>query len=968
MPRKFNIGRQNEQSFNKEMHDLFMVMKYINSGYDTPVQDEQTEIPYGAMWNDPSFGKNVLKAYSQNRGWEPVFKGYYHPANLLQKPSMPVHGQVMIDSANNDILKYYDENTGSWIAAKALDANEHNQGIGGFDNFVNIFPLVPSIVNSGVNTYLIPNELSGRMFDGDKYIHPNDPSYKKDSEVTISFTDKDLVEEESWIHINPNRLNISSKKLFKVNKDINSHKPYQIDIKPYNTEFYGVDPTTKKGYLLRYKSDDISQSDYIYTDVGIQLTSRAYKYDYVYAISYSFASSAYPGSLTRNSLTIGTQDEVFVGAYNKHPFIFLDGLYLEQSFYDYDHQEGTVRITNDDITQKMDLVSVIFKDYSRNGEAYQEYTINQTNIQGVDAVVGPLTANTQAFKKPMAFVSGIMGGTVNIMTPDEVVINGTEATIKNIGPIGQNDEFKVMIVETDGMYLDTGTIDDTLAIQSPQITGDHQYILFVDGLMMSPREFNLSEGQIKITGAVQGQQWVLLKVDSSDETALIFDSPVSSFSARIIDKNENVTYNNCDAAVVYVGDGILIDQKTIEVTQEPTKGINGQIIKYKKVLEDGTAVESYKIWDYNTFSWLPIEDESAIKEISSLITYYSTKGSISIIDNTFAGQNMTYYAYTYNNSIDEPLLHDTRVLTKDMNRVLNVNFDHVFRPGQGSLTTFINNVLILSEEDSTGNGRFTIPELAGINMIDSSGKDWSTDPVFAHLSHPYDNGELLYIVERAEENEHVACRREILTAADRDFNLVNGYTTKMSLVPGMVSIYVNGIKIERQDFSIYGENTIVLHNDTVGGQEHCNPDDPTSLTKFAVKDDEGKIQYMNCLQSDEILVEVREDYRVKSLTLPVRYPGQFIFSVSDDGLSESILDTKDYVKIYINGSIYTGEYTISRDAGLITIEDPLVYNTLGIDAIDRYFSMNQIAYQEYQEEYGKYYPKKTQDRITFEWR
>lgn len=965
MPRKFTIGRQNEQSFNKEMHDLFMVMKHINDGHKTPVEDEQAEIPYGAVWNDVSFGKNILKAYSQNRGWEPFFKGYYHPANLRQNPSMPVDGQIRLNS--EDVIEYYDENTGSWIAAKALDANEHSYGVSGFDNFVNIFPLVPSIQAEGKNTYLIPNELAGRMFDGNKYIHPNDPAYAKDSDVTISFNDKDLIEKESWIHINPKRLNITSKKLFKVNKDISTQKAYQIDINPYNTEFYGVDKTTKKGYLLRYKSDDINSCDYTYTDIGIQLTSKAYKYDYIYAISYAFASSAYPGSLIRKSLTVGKQDEVFVGAYNKHPFIFLDGLYLEQNFYNYDHQEGTVEITNDDITQKMDLVSVIFKDYSREGDAYREYTINQTNLHGTDAVVGPLTANTQAFKKPMAFVSGIMGGTVNIMTPDEVIINGTEATIKNIGPIAVGDEFKVMIVETEGMYLDTGAIDETLAITSPQITGEHQYILFVDGLMMSPREFKVSEGQIKITGAHQGQQWVLLKVDSSDETALIFDSPVSSFSVRIIDNNQNVTYNNCDSAVVYVGDGVLIDQAALEVTQEPTKGMAGQLIKCKKLLDDGTAIESFKIWDYQTYSWLQIEDDAIVKEIASLVTYYATKGSISIIDNSFEGQNMTYYSYTYNNSIDEPLLHDTRILTLD-NRILNVNFDHVFRPGQGSLSTFINKIQIISEEDPIGNGRFTIPELEGIRMIDDKGKDWSTEPEFAHLSHAYDNGELLYIVERAEENERVACRREVLTAKDRDANLINGYNTTLRLVPGVVSVYVNGVKLERQDFTIYGENTIVLHTDIVGGQEHYNPSDQTTWNKYSVTNEFGEIQYVDCVQPDEIIVEVREDFRLKSLTLPVRYAGQYIFSVSDDGLSESILNTKDYVKIYINGAIYTGEYTISKDAGVISLDDPQVHDMLGVDAIDVYFSKNPKAYQEYQEEYGKYYPAKTQDRVTFEWR
>ena len=76
----------------------------------------------------------------------------------------------------------------------------------------------------------------------------------------------------------------------------------------------------------------------------------------------------------------------------------------------------------------------------------------------------------------------------------------------------------------------------------------------------------------------------------------------------------------------------------------------------------------------------------------------------------------------------------------------------------------------------------------------------------------------------------------------------------------------------------------------------------------------------------------------------------------------------DYIKIYINGIIYTGEYTINRDAGVIVLEDANITSNLNVDAIDRYFTQNPEAYAKYQQEYGKYYPKKVVDRITFEWR
>ena len=99
MARKFTMGRQNELSLNKEMHDLLMSLKYINNGPTTPQQDYQTPIPLGSIWNDNNRGQNVLRVNTANRGWEEMFKGFYHAADLVTKPLTPVHGQFWIDGS-----------------------------------------------------------------------------------------------------------------------------------------------------------------------------------------------------------------------------------------------------------------------------------------------------------------------------------------------------------------------------------------------------------------------------------------------------------------------------------------------------------------------------------------------------------------------------------------------------------------------------------------------------------------------------------------------------------------------------------------------------------------------------------------------------------------------------------------------------------------------------------------------------
>lgn len=117
------------------------------------------------------------------------------------------------------------------------------------------------------------------------------------------------------------------------------------------------------------------------------------------------------------------------------------------------------------------------------------------------------------------------------------------------------------------------------------------------------------------------------------------------------------------------------------------------------------------------------------------------------------------------------------------------------------------------------------------------------------------------------------------------------------------------------------------------------------------------------------MVEVRQDFNLKNQTIPVRYPGQRTFYLEDDGIPKSLLLSQDYIKIFIDGIIYTGEYIINRDVGSITLLDPNLDAILNIDPIARHFELHPDEYDKYLEEYGKPYISKPQkNKITFEWR
>lgn len=957
MTRKFNAGRQSEQIFNRELHDLFMALKYLNSGNTKPTQDEQAEIPNGALWQESYFDKNILNTYNAlSKQWTPFFKGYYHPADVFTKPDTPVNGQLWIDATEGNLLKSYDSNTSSWIAVSAIQADV-NGNIGAYNNFILINPLKPSLNKS----YLVPSEEVGRLYDTASYIHPSDPAYVKGSAVSFDYTSK-LPGNESWLHVNAKNLNKVEKRLIKVITDSKDPNAYTIELFDHNTEFYKIDKTTGLGTILLPNLEDPKAGDYIKTDYGIKLLKQ--DIEYVYAISYGFGSYAKrPGSLIRKSGVVKTQDTVFIGNSTEHAFVFLDGLYLEQSKYTHDRSNQSIVITGDDITELMDLTVVTFPDYAKNKTDGNplELTINHTNIQGVDAVVGPIPDNAKTFVKPMAFVSGL--NTNPASEPVEVIIQGDQATIKNIGPMEENDIFKVMIIEANGVYCGTGTVSATRRIESELIDITSNYMLFVDGILISPRDLDIADGSIGAMGLKEGQHWSLIKANPANYVDIIFDSAVSHFSVKIEDNNEATIFNDCDEAIVFVDTGTLVDRDAINKYKLPPKGINGQIIVINNpISESDTTIEYYQ-WTRSSNKWNKISDTSLFETIDLIVNgYFATRGSISIINKKFVDKPYTYYAYTLINGIDEPLLFGYRDTVEGLYNY-KVNLKHEFMADTGSLITHVNGLRAYPTE--TGNSSFKLDEIDSISTI-----DWKGEQVqgWEDKDNALDNGYLTYIVEKPEANETTSYMRQTLTPRDRIEGYTNTYQTKVSLMPGHLTVYVNGLRLPREEFAVIDQHTLVLYRDVVGGQSINDISDNTTWNKFTYNTLDG-LKTIDCLSFDTIEIEVRNDLKIKELSIPVRYAGQNIFTVEDDGIPKSLITSRDFLKIYINGVFYGDEYEIHEDNQFIALVNMHTLETLGTDPIDMHFKKNPAAYEKYQEEYGKpYYAKQPKDIITFEWR
>lgn len=931
MTRKFNVGRQSEVALNKEMHDLLMALRYLNNGVSEPVQDLQTPIPIGSVWNDMNRGQNILKVNTTNNGWEPMFTGYYHPVDLFTKPLNPKHGQLWIDGSKDSTLHYYDENTNSWIAVRAAQSTSNQILVDMHNNFMHMFPLKDMDSESEVNTqsFLVPHEAYGKLTDNGLFIHPSSDKYEVISDVGVKF--KSTSDKASWVHANPHKMFTMEKKLVKVENN------YIYGLFDNNTEFFFLDTDGWK-HMLPY--DHLTAvGDFKAFDKGIELVSaRAKSSEFIMMYAYSFYDTARPGKLIRKDFEVGSSSEIHIGLSTKQPLVFVDGLYLEQKRYNYDNSTGNITI-HDEIINPMDIMSIVFK----HNEVI-DFEINQTVGTSNDALVGTLT---KEYNQPMVFVSGVMGA--EFFNPEQIVYDrqAKTITIKNWGPHQPNDISYAMVVEAENSYVCHGVFNDTKTIYNDNILGDHEdYMVWADGVLVSSKHLDVTPGAIRINNAIEGVEYLLLKINDEEETALLFDGKAMNYTIAI--KNEDGSlYNECDNACVFVDGKALMMRDTVEKTVLPVKGAQGQIVKVKN--SDEGDIYSYYIYNNSIAKWEALSQE-VIEKIELLIKADYSSGSI-MVDAPDGAIKGTYYAYTYANSVEEPLLKGKRTLLADKEEY-GVNVQHKFNNGQGALTVFTNKLYNSDvKEEISNTGKFIVPTLEPANEMFS----------------PY-TGELLYYVERPEQTESAACIREVLTAVNRNTQYQNGYTTTISLMPGVVSVYLNGVRLERNDFTVIDDHTIMLHVTAVGGQRNYNPEDSSTWNKYIYYDSNGEHE-ITSLRDDNVVIEVRQDFNLKTQTVPVRYPGQRIFYLEDDGLPKSLLLSQDLIKIFINGVIYDGEYTINRDNGSITLLDSELEAMLNVDPIAKYFETHPVEYDEYLQEYGKPYVAKPQtDKITFEWR
>jgi hypothetical protein len=722
----------------------------------------------------------------------------------------------------------------------------------------------------------------------------------------------------SAVHVNPLKLIGMTKKLVMINKQ----NPV-IPVPEINTEYYAFKNGVGK---LIVKSND-SSSEYKSITAGIELSQAiANAYDFILAISYKFGNVKHEGNLNKGKIILSGTNSIYIGQLSDPICVFVSGMYLDEDSnnYTYDSSTGYLSFS---LETKMDVGVIAFS--AKEKGTIISTTPKATPEWGPNPVETGIIQLSKKYTEPLVFVSGEsldlgladyhLDEVTNIMYVKDAQIGMKYAVVESIGGSPNND-----------MYIKAGIVDAPQAGETPRIPCSSSEmpitlnpILFVDGIMIAQRDIiRNTDNSITTYGLQEGQSYTLLK---DPEDRLVFDDLVSFTT---------IPTPLIDDALVYIEDHLICDSSAVYASRLPTHGVGGELKLL--LLSDGT--EQWYQFNSNTSKWELLDQSQPgvtemITQLNSTTQGYSTsKKSISILQN-FGPKECVYYAYSFANSIEEPLLVGD-ITTNDIDTVYDVSFRHPYQTNLNSLSVWMDGVrqYYINEINSKS---FEIPEAIA--------------------------SKLLYVVERLEAGEVRACERNILTSEDRLAGTVNTYRTSVPLYPGNVRVFISGYRQPSSAYKILDPQTIMFNAPLIGGFDNF----PIEMVEV-----EGKQVELVRNTSDKILIEVRKDFNLREIALPVRYQGQAEWTVAEDGVPMDVINSKDFLMIYINGAAYGREYIIDKERESIILRNEEVTKNLGVDPIFQYFKDNPDSYLEWRKEnnYAEYKSRLITDKIIFEWR
>lgn len=1022
--RSFTSGRGSELLQNEDLHKIYETTRHIS---EQPKKNEEPELKlHGALWRDDR--TNELKYCNKIKNkWELVFGSKFQITDQMLVeviPSNPVTGQLWI---HNQVLYYYDGAEWQPIKASLIDDNPFAQAA--FSDFAFISPLdaVGNTVyklqetNSDYFQHYYKDKMDYKnkqdYLYGDKWTNENwnnpfvDPKYneipndaksqfilpnvkydkffithtlrhdfEKVSSICLQYPTQALLNtRESAIHINYGKITGLTKRLVKVNKENPT-----ITISPHNTEFYGYRNGEYLGDLL-IPSDTVDEGDYVIDNGTIILNySAAQNYDYVLACTYQFGWIRDTGTAkisNSKNLASGYHLQDMKVPMN----VFINGLNLEDRFYSVDEGNQDVTITDENYDPEKYTIDFL------SSPGHEFGYIRDTDLQ--DRGIIKLLHQV---RRPLVFINGelmhpildnleyrddriyVPGAKINMpwtvidtkpadgsdglpMLAGRVEDSQRQIIIADAALVNSSDLLlpKETLDKNDPSHLSIETIDVTnntstkLGISYPDtwLLTDQSVVLFINGLLISSDDVIID----RINHAVTLKNEEL---ELTDKYVLLKDSDHYLYDMMKAIPALNV--GHVDNAMIYMNGKLLSNLASIVELKNPdmldSDTLANNEIRFFVPDKFDQTVGTFEIYDSYSDIWKPVTDTEKQNIMTLINSYVISVSSVDFVIKYTTADEIIVYGIKYANTINDILKIGTATLDSDSsNPNYNTKKDYYYIKdpyiaGAGMLNLFVNGV----------------KQIQGIDYMEQY------DGQTVRFLNPniLKDASIRYIIETPEKGQDVAAT--FVTLKQDNMVAANVYEIpeeleSISFFPGRLTVYRNGIRLVKDDWTLLGNRTIMIRNTknpTVGLMSNNFPEEKMIAGKDIVT--------VKHKQPDVISVEIRQDFSRKEYTF--EYPGGEM-KLEDLNIPSNILETKDEILIYING-VFTGlsekdknSYHTDPYKECLCIDDSKVLQTLNVDPLWALLQKNKAAYDAWKLFTGKSeYKKEQADKITIVWR
>lgn len=491
------------------------------------------------------------------------------------------------------------------------------------------------------------------------------------------------------------------------------------------------------------------------------------------------------------------------------------------------------------------------------------------------------TSESNHFKNVIIFVNGLaISYSVTSSSADEVfeVKGATIGMQYVIVECTENDGIKNMFVKSGTVT----TYNNESYIPLPDSIINENVIVIIDGLLISKNDVKVdySTRKIFINHLSSNQKYILLK-DIGNR--YMFSNYITHNCVALPKAVNNL--------MLYTDGKALVDFEEIAVPAAPTEPAKENEIRCTFTRDSNGVVIPSTWYIYNNNAWTVVEDTE--KYDTQLLGFILDSNIFSLLNSELQNRSYTFYGYQYDYAIENPLI-SLSTITSSENKTepaqYYTGFNGYYKLKTNALSVYVDGIRQYPYKSNFKDG---VKEISNSVFELSTGYE--------------ENLPILCIIERLEGNEQMSCDNQILYANNLIVGSSNLFSTNIILTPGVVRVFIGGLRISSEKIKVIGRYTLEIAGYVV--------------TK------------------DPILLEVRNDYSLKEQLIKARINGQNRFTVDEDNIQESLIESGDLITIFVNGYRYQGTYKIDKSTNSIILQDNNFYDRI-----------------------------KIQDQIIFEWR